>query len=432
MKSLKKEILFTLLFLTIGIATVTTNIIINGSTPINRNSDDYLVYFSDVLVDGTQDLSLVENKQKLVFAGEFTSIGDKKTISYDVTNASKNYDAKVTINCSNSTKYLTITNNFDTTNILSARSTKTGTLTIELKNAVSEEIAQEVTCTISANAVERTTQSTESVPEELERIFIIGDEITILNEKFNVIRQTDDTVTMLSQYNIDSTTNKQTTIEKKYTFSDSTGWEYTPGPKDIDITTHTSTLYYSIESYVSYLNELTDSFILSGDLISLNELKGLDCTITNDYSSGSTCKDSKYSKWLLNNEVWWTKSANPNNSTNIWLINTTGGTSLGAYGSSYSVRPVITISKEYFNQGTILFSVDGVVYKAEAGMTWKEWIQSSYNTGEFNYYQDESNQIPEYIYIEGIADIVDENHYSVFSNDQIIANHNYQYSGDSM
>lgn len=379
MKSLKKEILFTILFLTIGIATVTTNIIINGTTPINKNPDDFLVYFSDVMVNGTQDLSLVENKQKLIFTGEFISIGDKKTISYSVTNASKNYDAEVNINCTKSTNYLNITNTFDTTISLTARSTKTGTLTIELKNVVIEETIEEVTCTIEANAVERTTQNNENVPNELERIFNIGDEITILNEKFNVISQTDDTVTMLAKYNIDSTTSKQTATEKKHTFSESTGWEHTPGPKDIDITTHASTLYDSIESYVSYLKELTDSFILSGDLISLNELKGLDCTIINDYSSGSTCKNSKYSTWLLNGEVWWTKSANPNNPTNIWLINTTGGTSLGAHGSSYSVRPVITISKEYFNQGTILFSVDGVVYKAKQGMTWGEWIESEYN-----------------------------------------------------
>ena len=156
MKNLKREILFTLLFITIGIAVVTTNVVVNMSTPIASNTDDFLVYFSDVKVNGTQDLSLVRNEKQLVFAGEFSAVGDKKVISYDVTNASQNYDANITINCTKSNDYLIINNSFDTDNVLGARSTRTGTLSVELKNAVSEEILQDVTCTIEANAVERT------------------------------------------------------------------------------------------------------------------------------------------------------------------------------------------------------------------------------------------------------------------------------------
>ena len=158
MKKTKFMIGFTLLFMLIGIAAVTTNVIVNMSTPINQNPDDFLVYFSDVRVNGTQDLSLVENEQKLVFNGEFTAVGDKKVISYDVTNASKNYDAEILIDCTESTTYLNITNVFDVKNVLSARSSRTGTLTIELANAVSEEVSQDVTCTITANAVERDIQ----------------------------------------------------------------------------------------------------------------------------------------------------------------------------------------------------------------------------------------------------------------------------------
>ena len=77
MKNLKREILFTLLFITIGIAVVTTNVAVNMSTPIASNTDDFLVYFSDVKVNGTQDLSLVRNEKQLVFAGEFSAVGDK-------------------------------------------------------------------------------------------------------------------------------------------------------------------------------------------------------------------------------------------------------------------------------------------------------------------------------------------------------------------
>lgn len=170
-----------------------------------------------------------------------------------------------------------------------------------------------------------------------------GYEININNEIFYVVKTTNETVTLLAQENIDCNTNRQTPSQRQYTFSDEIGWEYAPGPKDIDIKTYTTTLYSYIDSYVSYIKELTDSSQITGDLISLNDLKNLGCTITNDYSSGSTCKNSKYYSWLITERNWWTKSANPSKASNVWLINTSGGTSLGAHGSSYSIRPVITI-----------------------------------------------------------------------------------------
>ena len=88
-----KQLIFLLLFIVVGIAAVSSNLIINGSTPIASNLDDFNVYFSNVLVNGTQDLSLVTSETSLVFTGEFSAGGDKKEITYDVTNASKNYGA---------------------------------------------------------------------------------------------------------------------------------------------------------------------------------------------------------------------------------------------------------------------------------------------------------------------------------------------------
>ena len=81
MKKLKYEILFIILFMTIGIAVVSSNILFSGSTPIASNPDDFLVYFSDVKVDGVQDLSLVRSESSLVFTGEFSAVGNKKEIT---------------------------------------------------------------------------------------------------------------------------------------------------------------------------------------------------------------------------------------------------------------------------------------------------------------------------------------------------------------
>lgn len=43
-----------------------------------------------------------------MFNGEFSAVGDKLEIIYDVTNASLNYDASIEVNCTQSTTYLSI------------------------------------------------------------------------------------------------------------------------------------------------------------------------------------------------------------------------------------------------------------------------------------------------------------------------------------
>ena len=96
MKQMKIQILIALLFILVGIAAVTTNLTFNINTPISSNQDDFFVYFSDAKIDGITDLKLVKNEQELSFSAELTALGDKKVISYDVTNASKNYDAELT------------------------------------------------------------------------------------------------------------------------------------------------------------------------------------------------------------------------------------------------------------------------------------------------------------------------------------------------
>ena len=37
------------------------------------------------------------------------------------------------------------------------------------------------------------------------------------------------------------------------------------------------------------------------------------------------------------------------------------------------------------NSSTITFTIAGTSYQAEEGMTWVEWVSSSYNTGGYTY-----------------------------------------------
>ena len=385
MKALKKEIFFILLFMVIGIAVVTTNVVGNMSTTINNNPDDFLVYFSDVKVDGTQDLSLVRSEKELVFNGEFSAVGDKKVISYDVTNASKNYDAEILIDCTESTTYLNITNVFDMKNVLSARSSRTGTLTIELSTAVSEITTQDVTCTITANAVERDSQGSGDVGSPSENPYPVGKEIVIGTEKFNVISSNATTVTMLAQYNL-GTNYRQSASENSVHFSGNSGWEYSPGPKEIDIQIWTTNPKVYIMEYVTYLKKETGDATLAGDLISVRKLGELGCNVPIDYSfkySQFSCKNSSYSDWLINGQTWWTRSALAYFHESIITVDYDASLRYALYDDGRTVRPIITVAKESLEKNVITFTIEGVEYRAYEGMYWSEWVNSPFNTGNF-------------------------------------------------
>lgn len=140
-----------------------------------------------------------------------------------------------------------------------------------------------------------------------------GDEITVAGETFNVIKDNGDTVTMLAQFNLDST----------YKQSETT-------------------------NYVTYLKGSTGDITITGTLITLAELKELGCTINDDYSYTSvlTCANSENADWLVSGQYWWTHSAYADDSILVWSVGDDGGLDIRLYDDfGYGVRPVITISK---------------------------------------------------------------------------------------
>lgn len=131
-------------------------------------------------------------------------------------------------------------------------------------------------------------------------------------------------------------------------FSNSGGWEYTPGPKEIDIQTWSTDLKTYVNEYVSYLKEETGDTSISGDLITMTELGNLGCTISDDYSynSDSTCANTSNASWLVNGQKWWTRSADAAYVNRVWYVHTDGHlTSTHSSNGSRGVRPVITIDK---------------------------------------------------------------------------------------
>ena len=157
MNKIKYFIGFFLLFMIVGFATISVTLSINGVTHVTDDTDDFEVYFSNVLVDNERDLSLVKSEKELSFNVDLLDIGSEYIISYDVTNGSGVFDAALSINCTQGNEYLFVVNDFDTKTNLEAKSTRTGTLTLKKLKSNSNEnnLTTYITCLITASAVER-------------------------------------------------------------------------------------------------------------------------------------------------------------------------------------------------------------------------------------------------------------------------------------
>ena len=239
---------------------------------------------------------------------------------------------------------------------------------------------------------------TNLVEEELD--YQIGQEIKIGTEKFNIISEDATTVTMLAQYNL-GTDYRQTTTENEVTFSNTSGWEYTAEKKEIDIQLYDGNAKTYVNNYVSHLQEITRDTTLTGNLISLTELKAIGCTINDDYSytNGLTCLNSIHSSWIINGQLWYTRSPYSIGPYDAWVVTPSGGLSYDYLYSS--IRPVITVSKETLEKSFISFKIGDETYYAEEGMTWGEWVDTVYNTGG---YFIKSGGI--YIYCDFIIDVI--------------------------
>ena len=366
----KKGLLIALLLMAVGFAAVTTTLVINSTSILKKNTDDFKVYYSDALVNGTQDLSVVVDDTHLSFKTTLDTLGQTYVLDYDVTNSSKNYDAKLKMNCTGGNEWLTVVNTFNTTDNLLATDTRSGKLTLTLaKSYTGSDLDVEIECTIDADAIERNSLGIGEANPPVEKpatawIYIdadssgdisVGDVYALKsneNEKFNVISHTEDTVTMLAAYCLGEDyrqTDSRSGFEYEVSFSNLNGWEYTPGPKEIDIQVYDGNVKTYVNEYVSYLERETGNDI-SGNLITLTELKSLGCTINDNYESteGLTCENSQYFNWLANLQSWWTRSADAYNINYVYYVDfmyTDLGTSFSGYANG-GVRPVITISKD--------------------------------------------------------------------------------------
>ena len=161
----KVSMVIAILLLAIGFASVSTTLIINGSAKVSENNEDFSVIFTAATLDGKDVYSSVVDDTKKIITfetSELKTLNQTSVLTYEVTNNSSNYNAEVNVTCvpkdGTTAKYTSIKNKLDNdATVVKAKESVNGTLTITLNKTTTEEVTEEYTCTITANAVERDT-----------------------------------------------------------------------------------------------------------------------------------------------------------------------------------------------------------------------------------------------------------------------------------
>ena len=168
----KSAIIIAIILMSIGFASVSTTLIINGNAKISENNEDFSVIFTAASIDGKDVYSTVVDDTKKIITfttSELKTLNQTSILTYEVTNNSSNYDANATVTCvpkeGSTAKYTSIKNKLenDATKVL-AKSSVNGTLTITLNKTATEEVSEEYTCKLEFNAVERNTLG-ENIPD---------------------------------------------------------------------------------------------------------------------------------------------------------------------------------------------------------------------------------------------------------------------------
>lgn len=363
----KNKVILLVLMLVIGFAAVSTTLILNGTLNIGFNTPEFDVYFSNAIEDGVENKKLIKDDTHISFIKDMTLKDETYTLDYDVTNGSKNYDASLTISCTESNEYIEVTNTFDTTTNLPATETRSGKLTIKVTKpyvGTEEEPTKniEVTCTITGTPVERDSlgegipadkvkQSNWTITEDNDNNGEVskGDLITLDTESFYVYDIDGDNVKAISQYNL---------LVGSYNVTNPTGLQdatalgYKSGVIIVGTVAYDSTSPYSnvyetseikpyVDAYKTKLEELNGN-ISEVRLITKEELEALGCD-----SSNYTCSSAPS---YIYSTSYWTMSPYVGSDRYSWDVRSYGdfGNDLVSVDNAFGVRPVIEISKSLF------------------------------------------------------------------------------------
>lgn len=185
----KRYTMLLLLLLLIGFATVTTVLTINGNISMIADQDAFSknVIFIKAVPENGGNATIEDKGKKIKYVSKsLINIGETAQLDFEIANKTRQYDAKVTVNCeidpNNDYKnYISIRFDMEDTEkdednkyLIPASTIKSGVLETTMIKSYVEEINKEieVTCTLLADAVARDELANElDIPKTEEEIF---------------------------------------------------------------------------------------------------------------------------------------------------------------------------------------------------------------------------------------------------------------------
>ena len=138
-----------------------------------------------------------------------------------------------------------------------------------------------------------------------------------------------DKIVMMTKYNIDPTTYRQSDNAGTVVFSSTIYWSSETGPVYDE---RNDVVKPIVDNYISYLNGslIEDA---TGGLLTGAEIGSLGC------DSGMSCSSAPL--WVYSTTYWLGSS---DDNFDVWVMHSSGIFSYGNISSNYGVRPVVTIS----------------------------------------------------------------------------------------
>lgn len=332
MRNRKLGILLALLVITVAFASVTTTLVLTGVLSIGSDTagfDADVVFNSVTILGGEYTLS--DNNKTLEFKTDYlNTLGSETTLSFEISNNSRQYDAQAVVECSSIDSvydsYVSVDITPTGTFTLDALETESGTIKVKLTRSIAGEGSEiQFECKITAEALERDSLQTDASRFEGTDVDTVGSEICIEDECFNVVSSTDDTISMITQYNVNRDTYRQSTL--------ASGIVYEEKAEEI------------MAGYLSHLYDITRAKDTTSITISLLTKESLTSTYgcamdTSDVDTPVlSCLNSPYSSWLITNQEYYLL---PSEDSVYESLDINGAVVSSNNGG---IRPVVTISK---------------------------------------------------------------------------------------
>ncbi len=175
-----KIVVFLVILLVIGFASVSTTLFIALKTRIGTNSSDFDVVFTSAMIDDlvVSNQVISEDMKTINYTGnKLVDIDSSTTLTFTVLNNSTQYDADVEINCDypSSDKYMVEVN--PQSFFLKAGKSLDGTVKVTLNKALLEDETISLKCMLNAQAGERDSSVEKVLDRTVYDTVLIGDSI---------------------------------------------------------------------------------------------------------------------------------------------------------------------------------------------------------------------------------------------------------------